>query len=159
MDKELKAYPDNKTTASYPVATTDATDYKSRSLTDLVAYTVETSMNIIKRSITRKLKQQATQYTPGQQSRIDAEIKKHMDYYIEFFNCCRFEQFAGAISGDVREMVIKLHSRAEIRELLEAQTTEDYETATLFAARQMKPKILAFWDEYMGEAPERNSNI
>ncbi len=154
MDKEQKAYPDNKTIAA---ATREATDY--RSLTDLVAYTVETSMNIVKRSITRKLKQQATPYTPRQQSRIDAEIKKHQDYYIEFFNCCRFEQFAGAISGDVREMVVRLYSRAEIRELLEAQTTEDYETATLLAARQMKPKIMAFWNEYMDKIPGRNNNL
>ncbi len=130
------------------------TNYDGKSLVDLVENSVEVSMEVVKRAIEDAKKKskpeeecQAKYFLEVQ--RADRLLKLHYDYFIEYFNCCRFESFASAISDDTKFMVVALHKKPEINSLLRNYDKESYEEATLYAARKLKDKLIAFWDTYI----------
>ncbi len=129
------------------------TNYKDKSLVDIVASSVEISMEVIKGSIEEsKKKKKKEEYTAKQflQVQFEDEIfKKHYDYFIEYFNCCRFETFATVMSEDTRERVLALYTKPDINSLLRTYERESYTEATLHAARRLKDKLITFWNTYI----------
>lgn len=106
-------------------------DYEKHSLADLVANSIDIAMEIMK------------------QRGITGEVRHHWEYYIEFYNCCRFEEYANIVAPDARSRILDLHSHQSAYEKLKATTIEDYERATLYAAKAKKEDILQFWNEYI----------
>ncbi len=106
-------------------------DYKKHSLLDLVSNSIDIAMEIMK------------------QRGVTEDVKRHWEYYVELYNCCQHEEYANVIAPDVRSRILDLHSHQSVYERLKATSAEDYENATLHAAKAKKEDILKFWDEYI----------
>lgn len=106
-------------------------NYAKSSLVDLVVNSLEIVMSSMRRN------------------GLPYNHKTNFQYYVEFFNCCRKEELVSAVAPDVRQRLLAIHVDFNIRKMLASYTGEEYELATLVAARKKKEDIMKFWNEYV----------